>query len=487
PGTTDYSYNSINQLTGWTDGTSTVSYTYDLNGNRASRTQGANGDALAWDYENRLVSFDKNTGEGQGLYSFVYDYRTRRIETVKDAVPATKFVFSGGTSVQEFDGGVLSAELVRGSDIGGGVGGLLYSLRSGTPSYTHYNARGDVVAKTDGVGALTYQAAYEAWGEIKAESGSTQDRQKSNSKDRDVPGYANEGFRYRDLETGVFLSKDPAGFVDGPNVYAYVRQNPWTSFDPDGLFLKYLVDKFDEHVAEPFADKVSSLLSDETCVALSENKSFQIAGQSAKIVHATSKGALDALAPGSATAEALENLAIRGEGTLLDVAKAGVDDFGGKKLKIAMAAGVTVASLAEGDGMGALQAGAEGLTEIFVKGGKKATKGGIDYPLKKPPGVSDADWNAKLAAMNEQAAAGKAKVVHSPVRDGKAQKQARQQGMIEDGHDADHALDLQFGGADDIGNIRSTPSRVNRSVGGQGQGRKQHPDGTPIDRFVDDE
>jgi len=25
------------------------------------------------------------------------------------------------------------------------------------------------------------------------------------------------------------------GFVDGPNLYAYVRQNPWTKFDPEGL------------------------------------------------------------------------------------------------------------------------------------------------------------------------------------------------------------------------------------------------------------
>jgi uncharacterized protein RhaS with RHS repeats len=33
----------------------------------------------------------------------------------------------------------------------------------------------------------------------------------------------------------VWLSRDPAGFVDGPNLYAYVRQNPWTAFDPDGL------------------------------------------------------------------------------------------------------------------------------------------------------------------------------------------------------------------------------------------------------------
>ena len=40
---------------------------------------------------------------------------------------------------------------------------------------------------------------------------------------------------YRDLETGAFLTRDPADFVDGPNVYTYVNQNPWTSFDPDGL------------------------------------------------------------------------------------------------------------------------------------------------------------------------------------------------------------------------------------------------------------
>src|SRR6266705_3272085 len=24
-------------------------------------------------------------------------------------------------------------------------------------------------------------------------------------------------------------------FVDGPNLYCYVRQNPWTKFDPEGL------------------------------------------------------------------------------------------------------------------------------------------------------------------------------------------------------------------------------------------------------------
>ncbi len=41
--------------------------------------------------------------------------------------------------------------------------------------------------------------------------------------------------RYLDLLTDTFITRDPAGMIDGPNEYCYVRQNPWTSFDPDGL------------------------------------------------------------------------------------------------------------------------------------------------------------------------------------------------------------------------------------------------------------
>ena len=113
------------------------------------------------------------------------------------------------------------------------MGGVLYTLRSGTNSYTHENRRGDVIAKTDDSGSLTYQAAYQAFGTRTQENGSTPDRQKANTKDEDPTGLLNEGFRYRD--EFVFLTKDPAGFVDGPNLYCYVRQNPWTSFDPEGL------------------------------------------------------------------------------------------------------------------------------------------------------------------------------------------------------------------------------------------------------------
>lgn len=215
----------------------TVDLTYDHNGNRISRVSGGQTDTYGYDYENRLLALTKNTAGGVGSYSYVYDYRTRRVQRVESGA-TTNLVFSGGVSVSEYDGAapsVVSAEYIRGSDWGGGVGGLLYSVRSGTASFKHYNSRGDVISETNSIGTTTWQATYEAFGTRTQEVGATQDRQKANTKEEDPTGLLNEGFRYRCLETGVFITRDPLGFVDGPNMYAYVIQNPWSKFDPEGL------------------------------------------------------------------------------------------------------------------------------------------------------------------------------------------------------------------------------------------------------------
>jgi len=147
----------------------------------------------------------------------------------------------------------LQVAYTRGSGLGGGIAGLLYTTRDldGDQAVddirlNHYNTRGDVVAQTDQRGYVTYQAAYEAFGESgdaalggdpddprTQSQGTNLDRQRSNTKDRDPTGLINEGMRYR--KDHLFLTRDPLGFVDGPNMYAYVVQNPWTMFDPQGL------------------------------------------------------------------------------------------------------------------------------------------------------------------------------------------------------------------------------------------------------------
>jgi RHS repeat-associated protein len=247
-GSWTFTYNALNQLVSSTTPQGAFSYSYDLKGNRTTRSKtGGETTHYSYDSENRLKTVGGQY-QGQPLsLSYLYDYRNRRILRDEPGDNSATVVFSGGTSVQEWTATtsnctschspILQTEYVRGSDMGGGVGGLLYSLRPSQPiGFTHYNHRGDVVAKTNGAGTLTWQAAYEAFGTRRAEFGTTPDRQKANTKEEDPSGLINEGHRYRDLETGVFITKDPAGFIDGPNLYAYVRQNPWSKFDPEGLF-----------------------------------------------------------------------------------------------------------------------------------------------------------------------------------------------------------------------------------------------------------
>jgi RHS repeat-associated protein len=105
---------------------------------------------------------------------------------------------------------------------------------------SHANHRGDVIARSDETGSLTSFALYEAYGTRPYEwsDGTTgdPDRQKANTKEEETDlNLLNEGMRFRDLETGVFLTRDPIGYGDGPNMYCYVRCNPITRFDAYGL------------------------------------------------------------------------------------------------------------------------------------------------------------------------------------------------------------------------------------------------------------
>jgi RHS repeat-associated protein len=235
--------------------------------------------------------------------AYAYDHRARRVYRAErderngggGAWDAAVVTFLGGTSVQEFAttvtpasggwryagydpyaatgrggvfseygtyvavamGGVISprsamegavvpasavprVHIARGVDMGGGVGGLLYTERPGADGLRIHgaDARGDVVSQVDRNGEVRWASSYAAYGTRVQEAsagGAPADRFRANSKEEDPTGLLNEGFRYRDLETGTFISRDPLGFVDGPNVYAYVQQNPWSSFDPEGL------------------------------------------------------------------------------------------------------------------------------------------------------------------------------------------------------------------------------------------------------------
>ncbi|MEI6892236.1 MAG: DUF4329 domain-containing protein [Pontiella sp.] len=104
---------------------------------------------------------------------------------------------------------------------------------------------------------MTSFALYEAYGTRPYEWGEDPDRQKTNTKEEETDlDLLNEGMRYRDLETGTFLTRDPIGYGDGPNVYCYVHCNPITHFDSFGLSDEE-VDEYEEMDAEEFEEETT--------------------------------------------------------------------------------------------------------------------------------------------------------------------------------------------------------------------------------------
>jgi len=244
-----YSYDVLNQLNEVTlDGALHNRYTYDLNGNRATKEPlglaGGPTQVYNWDVSDRLTTVAQATGGGAQsvLFEAGYDYRTRRV-LKRESGNETVFRYDGGNAFQEHRDGAMSVEFVRGTGLGGGIGSILYSDRSVDPNgggaveFNVYNPVGHVVVQTDPSGNLVNASVYEAFGNI-VENHKTGDQgnRLANTKERDASiGLDNHGFRYYDPEIGRYISRDPIGYGDGMNCRLYVHGNPINHIDPLGL------------------------------------------------------------------------------------------------------------------------------------------------------------------------------------------------------------------------------------------------------------
>lgn len=283
---------AANELNWYHDtvGNLTANFTYDGAGERTQETRnGGDYTSYAYDGWGRLIGLGAHlTGETGGydvISQSMRDYQGRTVAreepqynppgTVGNVTQLldTVYLYDGGSPVrrqlQAYDpeglaepiGSPSNLTYLRGPDQGGGIGGILYSVQpSGNTTVQHYfgyDGRGDVVAQTDSNGNLTYQAAYNAWGQHSpatptkgtfimqaapgtqewTASGSKTDRLRMNTKEEDPVGLVNQGQRYYMPELGVFVNEDPLGDVDGSNRFTYVRNNPATHIDPEGLMV----------------------------------------------------------------------------------------------------------------------------------------------------------------------------------------------------------------------------------------------------------
>jgi RHS repeat-associated protein len=136
---------------------------------------------------------------------------------------------------------------VRGLGFGGGIGSIISMT---TPKditaekvkyksvYFHYDGLGNVVNISGKNGNQNGKYVYDAFGNILREQGawSEDNPYRFSTKEHDSTDLVFFGARYYNPQLGRWITKDPAGMVDGPNLYNYVNANPVNLIDEWGEF-----------------------------------------------------------------------------------------------------------------------------------------------------------------------------------------------------------------------------------------------------------
>ena len=230
----DYTYSDSNwkdRLTNYND----TDIMYDEIGNplnwRDSMT-------FSWEYGRRLKGVTKGTDN----ISYTYD---------ADGLRTSKTVNGTKTDYYWLDG-VLQGQKTGNEHIiflydeNGTAYGMLVD-NNGTQSYYYYlfNLQGDVVGIMDSTGNTVVEYTYDAWGQLLSVTGDTALGNKNPIRYRGYYYDSETGFyyvssRYYDPEIGRWINADnmitTGSDLTGLNLFAYCGNNPVNRVDPSGQF-----------------------------------------------------------------------------------------------------------------------------------------------------------------------------------------------------------------------------------------------------------
>ncbi|HYC93793.1 MAG TPA: RHS repeat-associated core domain-containing protein [Thermoanaerobaculia bacterium] len=112
-------------------------------------------------------------------------------------------------------------------------GGLDLTPNGRQLRFYHRDHLGSSSLVTDQGGAPIHAASYMPWGGDRGVEGPFRPKLRFNFKEKDATGFYDYGARLYNPLSGRWLSPDTS-LADGPNRYAYARNNPWTKIDPTG-------------------------------------------------------------------------------------------------------------------------------------------------------------------------------------------------------------------------------------------------------------
>jgi RHS repeat-associated protein len=249
-----------------------TNYNYDAAGNQTD----LGGKAAYWNYRNNIASvgiIERATGDPDAEY-YVYDSGGSRVRKVNESQAnggantiVGGVVYLGDFEIRQKGSGATKSEWhqVRFSD-GKNIFCELRYQTQGTvkPEQNNHQTRyqltnliNSIGMEVDGEGALISYEEYYPYGGTSFIAGKKQTEVKSrhyrySGKEQDRSGLYYYGMRYYCSWTGRWMSADPAGTVDGLNLYAFVGGNPVTHVDVGGLgLLDAIKAKFSPKKEEP--------------------------------------------------------------------------------------------------------------------------------------------------------------------------------------------------------------------------------------------
>ncbi len=254
--TRHYHYHEIeanNRLSSTSVGRDEDHYAYDPDGNM-TRIQHL--PSMKWDYNDQLASTQAqvvNDGSGETTY-YVYDSGGQRVRKVTNAASgkrrAERIYLSGFEIYREYANDSVSLERSTLHIMDDKRRVALVETRSEetTIRYQFDNLLGSACVELDENAAIISYEEYYPYGSTSYQAGRTVaevslKRYRFTGKERDnETGFYYHGARYYASWLGRWTSCDPSGFVDGPSLYVYGKNNPLRMVDPTGTEVTPTVD-----------------------------------------------------------------------------------------------------------------------------------------------------------------------------------------------------------------------------------------------------
>ncbi len=206
-------------------------FSYDANGNRI------NGSKLSYDALNRLITVSRNDLK----ISYTYDAFGRRMSKSLhhgNEVSTLRFLYEEENEIGSVDElGKIIEFRALGSGKGGEIGAAVAIELNGEIYAPLHDSRGSTRALIDiSTGTIVSESSFSAFGEEKTTGDIISPWRYSGKRIDDETGLVYFGKRYYDPNLGRWITKDPLGTPEGPNRYAYLKNDPMSHVDQYGLY-----------------------------------------------------------------------------------------------------------------------------------------------------------------------------------------------------------------------------------------------------------